>query len=177
MIVPGVVGFFFVVLAVFALNILPVRFAALGLILLAFVFFALEAKFTSHGALTIAGIASLTIGALLLIDSPIPELRVHLWTALSVSVPLGLITAMLMTLAVKAHRNKRASGAEGMIGELGIAETALTPNGKVAVHGEIWNAVASSSVRAGERVRVTEVDGLKVKVAPVESRVSEPLHS
>ncbi|HUN87229.1 MAG TPA: nodulation protein NfeD [Terriglobales bacterium] len=165
-IVPGVVGFFFVVLAVFALDILPVRFAALGLILLAFVFFALEAKFTSHGALTIAGIASLTIGALLLIDSPIPQMRVHLWTALSVSIPLGLITAFLMSIALKARRNKRASGIEAMIGEIGTAQTPLVPLGQVAVHGEIWNAVASTNISSGESVRVTAVDGMTVRVEP-----------
>jgi len=165
-IIPGVVGFFFVVLAVFALDILPVRFAALGLILLAFVFFALEAKFTSHGALTIAGIASLTIGALLLIDSPIPQMRVHVWTALSVSIPLGLITAFLMSIALRARRNKRASGPEAMIGEIGTAQTPLAPQGKVAVHGEIWNAVASTNVSLGENVRVTAVDGLTIRVEP-----------
>jgi len=176
-IVPGVVGFFFVVLAVFALDILPVRFAALGLILLAFVFFALEAKFTSHGALTIAGIASLTIGALLLIDSPIPQMRVHLWTALSVSVPLGLITAFLMSIALRARRNKRASGVEGMIGEIGTAETPLAPSGKVSVHGEIWNAVASTNIPLGDSVRVTAVDGLTVRVEPATRRVPEPAHS
>jgi membrane-bound serine protease (ClpP class) len=168
-IVPGVVGFFFVVLAVFALNILPVRFAALGLILLAFVFFALEAKFTSHGALTIAGIASLTIGALLLIDSPIPQMRVHIWTALSVSIPLGLITAFLMSIALKARRNKRASGPEAMVGEIGTAQTALVPQGKVSVHGEIWNAVASTEIPVGQSVRVTAVDGLTVRVEPARS--------
>lgn len=168
-IIPGVVGFFFVVLAVFALDILPVRFAALGLILLAFVFFALEAKFTSHGALTIAGIASLTIGALLLIDSPIPQMRVHVWTALSVSIPLGLITAFLMSIALRARRNKRASGPEAMIGEIGTAQTPLSPQGKVAVHGEIWNAVASSNVSLGENVRVTAVDGLTIRVEPARS--------
>jgi len=176
-IVPGVVGFFFVVLAVFALDILPVRFAALGLILLAFVFFALEAKFASHGALTVAGIASLTIGALLLIDSPVPELRVHLWTALAVSIPLGLITAFLMGIALQARRNKRASGAEGMIGEIGTARTPLTPEGKVAVHGETWNAIASANVSAGETVKVTLVDGLTLHVEPVSVRKPEPVRT
>jgi len=174
-IIPGVVGFFFVVLAVFALNILPVRFAALGLILMAFVFFALEAKFTSHGALTIAGIASLTVGALLLVDSPIPELRVHLWTALAVSIPLGLITAFLMSIAFKARHNKRASGADAMIGKIGRAQTMLTPEGKVAVHGEIWNAVASTTVSEGEPVRITAVEGLKIHVEPASVRQPEPV--
>ena len=172
-IVPGVVGFFFVVLAIFALNILPMRYAALGLILMAFVFFALEAKFVSHGVLTIAGIASLTIGALLLVDGPIPQMRVHLWTALSVSVPLGLITAFLMSIALKARRNKRASGVEAMIGEIGTAETALTPEGKVFIHGETWNARATSPVNVGEHVRVVRVEGLKLEVEAVEVRKAE----
>jgi membrane-bound serine protease (ClpP class) len=176
-VIPGVIGFFFVVLAVFALNILPVRYAALGLILLAFIFFALEAKFTSHGALTIAGIASLTLGALLLIDSPVPELRVHLWTALAVSVPLGLITAFLMSIALRARRNKRASGVEGMIGEVGRAETALAPEGKVFVHGETWNAISAVPVSAGDSVRVTAVEGLKIRVEPVTVRSRQPVQA
>jgi membrane-bound serine protease (ClpP class) len=171
-IIPGVVGFFFVVLAVFALNILPVRFAALGLILVAFVFFALEAKFASHGALAIAGVASLTIGALLLVDSPIPQLRVHLWTALVVSVPLGAITVFLMSIALKARHNKRVSGVDGMIGEIGVAQTSLAPEGKVSVHGEIWNAVSTAQIGAGESVRVTAVEGLTLRVEP--SRVQMP---
>lgn len=172
-IVPGVVGFFFVVLAVFALNILPVRFAALGLILAAFIFFALEAKLASHGALAIAGIASLTIGALLLVDSPIPQLRVHLWTALAVSVPLGAITVFLMSIALKARQNKRVSGVDGLIGEIGVARTPLAPEGKVSVHGEIWNAVSTAQIGAGESVRVTAVDGLTLQVEP--SKVQVPI--
>jgi membrane-bound serine protease (ClpP class) len=167
LIVPGVVGFFFIVLAVFALNILPVRYSALGLIILAFIFFALEAKFTSHGALAIAGIASLTMGALLLVDGPIPQMRVHLWTALAVSLPLGLITAFLMTIAIRARRNKVTTGVEGLIGEVGTAKTPLTPAGQIFVHGEIWNAVASSPVAVGEHVRVRKVDGLRLEVEPV----------
>ena len=163
-IVPGVVGFFFVVLAVFALNVLPVRYTALALILMAFVFFALEAKFASHGVLTVAGIAALTIGALLLVDTPIPQMRVHLWTALAVSVPLGLITTFLMGIALKARRAKITTGVEGLIGEIGIARTPLTPEGKVFVHGELWNATASGTVEAGEQVRVRAIDGLRLEV-------------
>lgn len=166
-IVPGVVGFFFVVLAVFALNILPVRYSAFAMILMAFVFFALEAKFVSHGALAIAGIASLTIGALLLVDAPIPEMRVHLWTALAVSIPLGVITVFLMSIALKARHNKLASGTEALVGEIGIAETPLMPDGKVFVHGETWNARASGNVAPGEKVKVKRVDGLWLDVEPV----------
>ena len=166
-IIPGVVGFFFIVLAVFALNILPVRYSALALIAVAFVFFALEAKFVSHGALAIAGIASLTIGALLLVDGPIPQMRVHLWTALSVSIPLGLITAFLMTIAIRARRNKVTTGVEGLVGEIGTAQTPLSPDGKVFVHGEIWNAHASAPIVAGDHIRVRKVDGLRLEVEPI----------
>jgi membrane-bound serine protease (ClpP class) len=171
-IIPGVVGFFFIVLAIFALNILPVRYSALGLIALAFIFFALEAKFTSHGVLAIAGITSLTMGGLLLVDGPIPQMRVHLGTALSVSIPLGLITAFLMTIAIRARRNKITTGIEGLIGEIGTAQTPLSPNGKVFVHGEIWNAHASDPVVAGEHVRIRKVDGLKLEVEPASVTVA-----
>ena len=166
-VVPGVVGFFFVVLAVFALNILPVRYTALALILLAFVFFALEAKFATHGILSIAGIVSLVFGALLLVDAPIPQMRVRLWTALAVSVPLGLITTFLMGIALKARRHKVTTGAQGLIGEVGVARTPLAPQGKVFVHGELWNAISSVPVDAGDEVRVRAVSDLHVEVEPV----------
>lgn len=165
-VIPGVVGLIAVVLAIFALNLLPTRFAALGLILVAFVLFALEAKFTSHGVLGIGGIVALTLGGLLLVDGPIPEMRVQWLTALGVSIPLGLITIFLMTIVIKARRNKVTTGEEGLIGEIGVASTDLVPEGKVFVHGEIWNAVASEPLKSGDRVVVTRVDGLQVKVAP-----------
>lgn len=166
-IVPGVVGFFFVVLAVFALNILPVRYAALALILVSFVFFALEAKFASHGILTIAGIVSLVFGALLLVDAPIPQMRVRLWTALAVAIPLGLITSFLMGIALKARRGKVTTGAQGLVGEIAVARTPLTPQGRVFVHGELWNAISSAPVDAGEAVRVRAVADLHLEVEPV----------
>jgi membrane-bound serine protease (ClpP class) len=137
------------------------------MILVAFALFVAEAKFASHGVLTTGGIVLLTLGALLLIDSPIPEMRVHLLTALSVSIPLGLITAFLMTIAIRAHRNKVTTGEQGLIGEIGVAQTALSPAGKVFVHGEIWDAVSPVSIAAGERIVVRHVDGLTLRVEPV----------
>jgi membrane-bound serine protease (ClpP class) len=166
-VVPGTVGIVFILIAAFALNLLPTRFAALVLILGAFALFAAEAKFASHGVLTVGGIALLTLGGLLLVDSPIPEMRVHLLTALAVSVPLGLITAFLMSIALKARRNKMVSGAQGLIGETGIAQTALSPRGKIFVHGELWDAVSSSEVSAGQSVVVRRIDGLLLQVDPL----------
>src|SRR5271163_52192 len=173
-VVPGTVGVVFILISAFALNLLPTRFAALGLILAAFALFAAEAKFASHGVLTVGGIALLTLGGLLLVDSPIPEMRVHLLTALAVSIPLGLITAFLMSIALKARRNKRVSGAEGLIGETGIAQTLLSPRGKIFVHGELWDAVSSSDVSAGQTVVVRRVDGLLLQVEPLAANEPAP---
>jgi membrane-bound serine protease (ClpP class) len=166
-VIPGTVGVVFILLAAFALNLLPVRFAAVAMIIGAFALFAAEAKFASHGVLTTGGIALLTLGGLFLVDAPIPEMRVHLVTALAVSIPLGLITAFLMSIAVRARRNKIVTGAEGLVGEIGIAETTLAPAGKVVVHGEFWDAVSTVPVPAGERIIVRQVDGLTLKVDPV----------
>jgi len=169
-VVPGTVGVVFILLAVFALNLLPTRFAALGLIVAAFVLFTLEAKFTTHGVLALGGIVTLTLGGLLLVDAPIPEMRVHLTTALAVSLPLGLITVFLMSIAFKARANKVVTGAQGMIGQVGTAQTQLTPNGKVFLHGEIWDAVSSSAVPEGQSVVVRALDGFLLRVEPVNSK-------
>ncbi len=166
-VIPGTVGVVFILVAAFALNLLPTRFAALVLILGAFALFVAEAKFATHGVLTIGGIVLLTLGGLLLVDAPIPQMRVHLITALSVSIPLGAITAFLMGIALKAHRNKLVSGSQGMIGEVAVAQTNLLPRGKVFVHGEIWDAVSSSDVSAGQAVVVARVDGLLLRVEPL----------
>jgi membrane-bound serine protease (ClpP class) len=173
-VIPGTVGVVFILLAVFALNLLPTRFAALGLILGAFALFAAEAKFTSHGVLTIGGIILLTLGGLLLVDAPIPQMRVHLATALAVSIPFGIITAFLMTIVVKARRNKAVTGAQGLIGETGVAKTALSPQGKVFVHGELWDAIATTPLAVGELVRVDKVDGLTLEVAPLGTAPPQP---
>src|SRR3984885_10118681 len=153
-VIPGTVGVVFILVAAFALNLLPTRFAAIALILAAFALFAAEAKFVTHGVLTVGGIALLTLGGLLLVDAPIPEMRVHLATALAVSIPFGIITAFLMTIALRARRNKVVTGARGLIGETGVVQSALSPQGKVFVHGELWDAVASTSLPAGEMVIV-----------------------
>jgi len=176
-VVPGTVGVVFILIAVFALNLLPTRFAALGLILAAFALFAAEAKFVTHGVLTVGGITLLTLGGLLLVDSPIPEMRVRLLTALAVSIPLGLITAFLMSIALKARRNKRVSGSEGLIGETGIAQTTLSPRGKIFVHGELWDAVSSSDVSVGQSVVVRRVNGLVLQVEPLSVPGQAPVHA
>ena len=166
-VVPGTIGVIFIVLAAFAMHLLPIRFAALAMILVAFALFIAEAKFPSHGILTSGGIVLLTLGGLLLVDAPIPEMRVHLLTALAVSIPFGIITAFLMSIAVRARRNKIVTGKQGLIGEIGVAQTMLAPSGKVFVHGELWDAVSTIPVPAGEQIVVRQVDGLTLRVDPV----------
>jgi len=166
-VVPGTVGVIFIVLAAFAMHLMPIRYAALAMIFVAFLLFAAEAKFASHGVLTTGGIVLLTLGGLLLVDAPIPEMRVRLVTALAVSVPLGLVTAFLMSVAVRARRNKIVTGEQGLIGEVGIAQTELAPAGKVFVHGELWDAVSTIPVSAGEQIVIRQVDGLTLRVDPV----------
>jgi membrane-bound serine protease (ClpP class) len=163
-IVPGVVGVVFILLALFALNLLPTRYASFTLIIASFVLFALEAKFATHGILGLGGIVLLTLGGLLLVDGPIPQMRVQLWTALGVSVPLGVITVFLMTIALRARRSKVVTGLQGMIGAVGEARTDIDPEGKVFVQGELWNAHARSRVGLGEHVVVRRVEGLELEV-------------
>jgi len=163
-IVPGVVGVIFILLALFALNLLPTRYAAFTLIIAAFVLFVLEAKFATHGILGLGGIALLTLGGLLLVDGPIPQMRVNIWTALGVSIPLGAITVFLMGIALRARRNKVVTGQQGLIGAIGEARTDIDPEGKVFVLGELWNAHAPTRVGMGDHVVVRKVEGLELEV-------------
>jgi len=167
-VLPGVVGLIAILLAVFALNLLPTRFSAVALILAAFVLFALEAKFVSHGVLGIGGAICMVFGGLLLVDGPVPEMRVHLLTAVAVSLSVGAIAVFLMSLVLRAYKNRVSTGSEGMIGEIGVTRTPLGPDGKVFVHGELWNARARNEIAAGTRVRVRSVEGLRVLVEPAE---------
>ena len=169
-VVPGTVGVVFILLAIFALNLLPTRFAAVVLIFASFVLFALEAKFAAHGVLAIGGIVTLTLGGLLLVDAPIPEMRVHLLTALAVSIPLGLITVFLMSIALKARANKVVTGVQGLIGEIGLTQSALSPQGKVFIHGELWDAISSANLPAGQPVVVRQVKGLQLIGGPSSKR-------
>jgi membrane-bound serine protease (ClpP class) len=136
------------------------------LILLALIMFALEVKVTSHGVLAAGGIVAMVIGAMILIDSPWPAARIHLSTALSVTVPLAVITVILLRLALAAHRRKAVTGDVGMIDAVGVAQTDLAPEGKIFVHGEIWEARARERIPKGARIRVRAIKGLTLEVEP-----------
>jgi membrane-bound serine protease (ClpP class) len=160
MIAPGVVGAVSLVLALYAFNLLPINILGVLLILLAIGLFILEANVTSHGVLAAGGIVAMVIGALILVESPWPEARIRLSTALSVTLPLAAIIIILMRFALAAQRRKAVTGEAGMIDAVGVAQTDLDPEGKVMIRGEIWDARASGKVLKGTRVRVRGLDGL-----------------
>jgi membrane-bound serine protease (ClpP class) len=166
LIFPGVAGAILALLALSALSILPINWVGVALLLLSVALFVLEAKYTSHGVLGIGGTLSMILGAVLLINGP-PEVRIHYSTAISVAIPFALITMFLVSIVIKARKGKVLTGSTGMIGEVGIASTALAPEGQVLVRGEYWDAVADAAISPGTRVRVKAVESLKLRVEPV----------
>jgi len=168
-IVPGALGTLMVLLGIFALDLLPIRFTAVMLLLAAFALMLLEAKFGGHGVLAITGIVCLTFGTLTLIAAPIPELRINPWVAVGVSLGFGSITVFLVRLALKARRIKSRLGADALVGSEASAMESLSPEGHVLVEGEIWRAVANEPVAAGTRLRVTGHEQYLLRVTPVES--------
>jgi membrane-bound serine protease (ClpP class) len=166
LIFPGVAGAILVLLGMTAIALLPINWIGAALLTLAAVLFILGAKITSHGILGTGGAVSLVLGAMLLIDSPFPEMRIRLSVALGVALPFALIVLLLTTLVVRARRAPVLTGREGMIGETGVAVGPLSPAGKVFVHGEYWDAVSVSAIADGMPVRVTAVERLTLRVQP-----------
>jgi membrane-bound serine protease (ClpP class) len=166
-IIPGTLGTILVLVALFGLNLLPVRYTSVMLLVAAFVLLILEAHFASHGILATAGIVSLVTGALTLVDAPIPELRVHLSTALSAGVAFGLITVFLLRLALRARRSKVRMGGDAMIGQIAVVTQALAPTGQVMVNGELWQAESPTPAALGEQVRVRGLRDLTLLVERV----------
>jgi membrane-bound serine protease (ClpP class) len=165
-IVPGALGTLMVLLAIFALNLLPIRYTAVLLLVAALILFLMEAKFGGHGVLAIAGILCLTFGTLTLVAAPIPEMGVSPWVAIAVGVAFGAITAFLVRLAVRARRMKSLLGVDALVGRAATAMEPLSPEGHVLVEGEIWRAVASEPVAAGSRLRVTSHEQYLLHVEP-----------
>jgi Membrane-bound serine protease (ClpP class) len=168
LIAPGVVGAISILLGLSAMSVLPINWTGVGLLALALMLFALEAKFVSHGVLTLGGAVAMVLGAVLLIDSPLPELRIRWTVAIALALPFALITSLLLTLAMRARANKVITGPAGMLGEPGVVITALAPAGKVRVRGEYWDAVAppGAHLEPGSKIRITAVEGLQLAVKP-----------
>ncbi|MGB6192101.1 MAG: nodulation protein NfeD [Terracidiphilus sp.] len=168
-IVPGALGTLCVLLAIFGLNLLPIRYTAILLFIAAVVLIVLEAKFGGHGVLATAGILCLTFGSLTLVAAPVPELGVSPWVALAVGAGFGGITIFLVRLAVRARRRKARLGAEALVGSPASAMEPLAPEGHVLVEGEIWRAVSTEPVQKGARLRVTGHEEFLLRVVPIDS--------
>jgi membrane-bound serine protease (ClpP class) len=172
-VVPGSLGTLFILLGFFGLNLLPVRHTAVVLLLAAVALMALETKFTSHGVLAVAGIASLVFGLVTLVDSPIPELRVHTATAVGAGLGFGSISFSLAWIALRARRSKVLTGPRAMIGGTAIVRTPLAPDGQVEIRGELWQARlhGHASLPVGALVFVQEIEGLTLVVVSANSSV------
>ena len=167
-ILPGVVGGIFLILAFYALQVLPVNYAGLALILFAIILFIAEIKVVSHGLLAVGGVISLFLGSLMLFQSPAEYMRL----SLSVIIPAVLVTSAFFifaaTMAIRARLRKPTTGMEGLIGEVGIASTPIAPEGKVSIHGEFWNVVSDQNIEKGGKIQVIGVVNLKLKVKIIE---------
>jgi len=164
-IVPGIVGGLCLLLAFFAFSVLPVNVVGVGLLLFGLLLLVLEIKVTSFGLLTAGGVISLVFGSMILVDSPVPELQLSLRLVLPVVLGFTTIAVLLARLGLAAQRQLPATGAHAMVGTVGQALTPIDASGgRVATHGEIWQATAAEAIPSGSRVRITRIDGLHLQV-------------
>jgi membrane-bound serine protease (ClpP class) len=165
---PGVIGGICLILAFFSFQSLPINYAGIALILLGVVMFIAEIKITSYGILSIGGVISILLGSIMLIDSPAEFLRISF---VSVILPVVIFSSALFLFAlimiVRAHRRRPTTGKEGLLGGRGVAKTDLKPEGVVEIRGELWNAVAEETIKAGEKIQVKEMEGMQVKVIKI----------
>jgi membrane-bound serine protease (ClpP class) len=173
-IAPGVIGGICLILALYAMNFLPINLAGVFLILLALAFFILEAKAPSHGVLALGGVVSMFLGAIFLVRSPLTPGGVSVGVALAGTVPFAVLAVVLMRLVLRSRQWKTATGKEELIGSHGVAMAQLSAGavGLVRVHGELWRAESSRPVQEGENVRILRVEGLKLYVEPADVAVS-----
>ena len=161
---PGVIGAISLILAFYSFQTLPVNYAGLLLIVLAIILFILEIKVTSYGLLSIGGLISMSIGSIMLFDSPLPFFKLSLKVILPGVILTTLFFTLTVFLVVKAYGRKPVTGSEGLIGLEGTTKTDILKDGQVSVHGEIWSAWSDETISAGEKIVVESMEHLKLKV-------------
>jgi len=173
---PGIAGLICLLLALYAFQALPVSYAAIGLLVLGLGLLIAEIKIVSHGLLGISGVVALTLGSLMLFESPDAQIRVSLTVILPTVGTIAAIILFIVQRALQAQRHPVTTGAQGLIGAIGVASTDLALEGKVFIHGELWNATAQHPIQQGEKVRVLRVEGLQLLVESTEParRTSRP---
>jgi membrane-bound serine protease (ClpP class) len=175
LVAPGVIGAIALLLAMFAMHLLPINLTGLLLIALALALFILEAKYTSHGVLGVGGVVAMLLGALMLVRSPLTGAGVSLGAALGATLPFAAITIVLMRLVVRSRDWQPQTGVETLVHEIGNVTTLIdggtgtSKRGMVRIHGELWQATSAGAIAEGTRVRVLRVDGLTLYVEPLEA--------
>ena len=172
-ILPGVLGAISLILALYAFQQLPINYAGVMLILLAIIMFIAEIKVVSHGVLTLGGLAAMILGSMMLIDTQLPQFQISLWAILGTSALTAAFFMVVVGAGVRALWSRTRTGKEALIGEVGQVRTRLAPAGQVFLQGALWNAVADQEVEAGQSVRVTSIDGLTLKVEPVQPATAD----
>jgi len=161
---PGVIGGIAIILAFFAMQTLPVNYAGMLLIMLAIIFFIMEMKITSYGLLSVAGIVSLLLGSLMLFEGDTPDMQLSWQVLLPTILVISGFFVAVASLVFRAQVSRPATGAGGLVGDIGIVKKALRPEGKVFVHGELWRARAKESLDEDVKVRVVKVENLILEV-------------
>jgi membrane-bound serine protease (ClpP class) len=169
---PGVIGGIALILAFFALQTLPINYAGVLLIVLAIIFFIMEMKITSYGLLSVAGIVSILLGSLMLFESSTPDMKVSLKVLLPTVILISGFFVGVASLVFRAQISKPTTGSIGLVGEIGVVKKALTPEGKVFVHGELWNARSKEPLDEDVKVRVVNVVNLILEVEAAEEKAT-----
>ena len=167
---PGVAGFVCVLLSLYSLQVLPVNYVSILLTLVGLALLVAEAYVVTHGLFALGGAICMTLGSIMLFDSPDPALRVSLSVILPTVATVAAIVLLLLYRVVKSRAIPVATGAQGLVGSIAEAATELNLEGQVFVHGEHWGARSSAPVRRGEKVRIVRVEGLSLEVEPVPPR-------
>jgi membrane-bound serine protease (ClpP class) len=166
LILPGVAGGILILVGLMALSLLPINWAGAGLIAFGVACLVLEAFVLSHGILAAGGIGAMVLGMVILVDTEVPELSIGWGIAMLIVVPFALITVFLLQLAVRSFRYKVTTGIESLVGAVGSAKTEIGQDGRVFVHGELWNATATAPIATGTAVRIVAIEGLRLTVEP-----------
>ncbi len=165
-ILPGIVGAISLILAFYSFQSLPVSYAGVLLMLLGIVLFVLEVSVTSYGLLAIGGVVSMILGSLMLVKTEAPFLKIS-WSVIVPVVALAAgFTLFMVGMGIRAMRRQPSTGSEGMVGLVGVAKTPLAPQGKILVHGELWEAVSDRPLQPGDQATVTKIEGLTLYVTP-----------
>jgi membrane-bound serine protease (ClpP class) len=166
-VLPGVIGGISMLLALYALQVLPVNYAGLALMILGVIFMVAELFAPSFGALGIGGIIAFVVGSVILFDTEGSEIQVAIPIVVAVSTVTSIFILIALRMVFSAHRKPVVSGVDEMLGSIGQVLEDFEESGRIHVHGETWNVQSQSPLRRGDQVRVTGIDGLILSVEPI----------